>query len=278
MNKYFSVILFSLFITLSVSAQDESYIQEGEVGVTVGTAHYFGDLNNRADVSRIKPSFGVFFRKQFGNYIGLRLSGRYAQLGFADQYSKSEVQNLRNLSFNTNVFEVALQGDFNFFRFEPGSPYYNFTPYVTLGVGLFTYDPYAFLKDEKYFLRPLGTEGQNVPSLNRKQYGTTAIAIPFGVGLKYSITDKLNVSLEVAHRFTNTDYLDDVSSQYAGIENFELNSPAALLQDRSYELSPNKVIGIKGNQRGNSKQKDQYMIAEFGISFNISSYRCPTAD
>ena len=278
MHKYFSVILFSLFITLSVAAQDESYIQEGEVGVTVGTAHYFGDLNNRADVSRIKPSFGVFFRKQFGNYIGLRLSGRYAQLGFADQYSKSEVQNLRNLSFNTNVFEVALQGDFNFFRFEPGSPYYNFTPYVTLGVGLFTYDPYAFLKDEKYFLRPLGTEGQNVPSLNRKQYGTTAIAIPFGVGLKYSITDKLNVSLEVAHRFTNTDYLDDVSSQYAGIENFELNSPAALLQDRSYELSPNKVIGIKGNQRGNSKQKDQYMIAEFGISFNISSYRCPTAD
>ena len=278
MNKYFSVILFSLFITLSVSAQDESYIQEGEVGVTVGTAHYFGDLNNRADVSRIKPSFGVFFRKQFGNYIGLRLSGRYAQLGFADQYSKSEVQNLRNLSFNTNVFEVALQGDFNFFRFEPGSPYYNFTPYVTLGVGLFTYDPYAFLKGEKYFLRPLGTEGQNVPSLNRKQYGTTAIAIPFGVGLKYAITDKLNVSLEVAHRFTNTDYLDDVSSQFVGIENFELNSPAALLQDRSYELSPNKVIGIKGNQRGNSKQKDQYMIAEFGISFNISSYRCPTAN
>jgi hypothetical protein len=277
-NKYFSIILLSLFITLNVSAQDQSYVQEGEVGVTIGTAHYFGDLNNRADVSRIKPSFGVFFRKQFGNYIGVRLSGRYAQLGFSDQYSKNEVQNLRNLSFNTNVFEVALQGDFNFFRFEPGSPYYNFTPYVTLGVGLFTYDPYAYLQGEKYFLRPLGTEGQNVPSLNKKQYGTTAIAIPFGVGLKYSITDRLNVSLEVAHRFTNTDYLDDVSSQYAGIENFELNSPAALLQDRSYELSPNKVIGIRGAQRGNSKQKDQYMIAEFGISFNINSYRCPTAN
>jgi len=253
-------------------------MQEGEVGVTFGTAHYFGDLNNRADVSRIKPSFGVFFRKQFGNYIGVRLAGRYAQLGYADQYSKSEVQNLRNLSFNSNVFEVAVQGDFNFFRFEPGSPYHNFTPYVTLGVGLFTYDPYAYLKGEKYFLRPLGTEGQNVPDLNKKQYSTTAIAVPFGVGLKYAMTDRFNVSLEVAHRFTNTDYLDDVSGQYAGIENFELNSPAALLQDRSYELSPNKIIGLKGVQRGNSKQKDQYMIAEVGISFNISSYRCPTAD
>ncbi len=278
MNKFFATFLLSSLLTLGAFAQDYSYIQQGEVGVTVGTAHYFGDLNNRADVSRIKPSFGMFFRKQFGNYIGVRLSGRYAQLGYADQYSKSEVQNLRNLSFNSNIFEVALQGDFNFFRFEPGSPYYNFTPYVTLGVGLFTYDPYAFLQNEKYFLRPLGTEGQNVAALNKKQYGTTAIAIPFGVGIKYAMTDRFNVSLEVGHRLTNTDYLDDVSGQYAGISNFELNSPAALLQDRSYEIDPTKRLGALGNQRGNAKQKDQYMIAEVGVSFNISSYKCPSAN
>ena len=278
MKRISFVFILSVMLALGASAQINSYIQQGEVGVTVGTAHYFGDLNNRADVSRIKPSFGLFFRKQFGNYIGVRLAGRYAQLGYADQYSKSEVQNLRNLSFNTNIFEVAVQGDFNFFRFEPGSPYYNFTPYVTLGVGLFSYDPYAYLNGEKYFLRPLGTEGQSVPSLNKKQYGTTAIAIPFGVGIKYAMSDKFNVSLEVSHRLTNTDYLDDVSGTYAGIANFEPNSPAAFLQDRSYELSPNKVIGLPGVQRGNAKQKDQYMIAEVGVSFNISSYRCPTAN
>jgi hypothetical protein len=45
-NKYISVILLSLtFITSSLSAQDKSYVQRGEVGVT-GTTHYFGDLNN----------------------------------------------------------------------------------------------------------------------------------------------------------------------------------------------------------------------------------------
>ena len=32
-----------------------------------------------------------------------------------------------------------------------------------------------------------------------------------------------------------------------------------------------------GAQRGWSKQKDQYVIAEIGISFNIGTYRCPTA-
>jgi hypothetical protein len=47
-----------------------------------------------------------------------------------------------------------------------------------------------------------------------------------------------------------------------------------LLQDRSYETGP--VIGIKGRQRGNSQQKDNYVIAQIGVSFNLSSYRCPS--
>lgn len=277
MNRIILIISFFFCITAGVFAQDYSTVQQGEVGISFGAAHYFGDLNNRGDVSRPKPTVGVFFRKQFGNYIGVRLAGRFAQLGYSDQYSKNEFQKLRNLSFNTNIFEVALQGDFNFFKFIPGDGVHNFTPYVTLGVGFFTYDPYAYLNDEKYYLRPLGTEGQNVPELGKKPYGNSTYSIPFGAGIKYALTDKFNISVEAAHRFTGTDYLDDVSGTYAGIENFELNSPAALLQDRSYEIDKANILGVKGRQRGFAKQKDQFLILEVGISFNISSYRCPTA-
>ena len=53
-----------------------------------------------------------------------------------------------------------LQGDFNFYRFMPGEADFRFTPYITLGAGIFNYDPYAYLNGDKYFLRPLGTEGQ----------------------------------------------------------------------------------------------------------------------
>ena len=42
----------------------------------------------------------------------------------------------------------------------PVIPDFNFTPYVTLGIGAFSYDPYAYLNGEKIYLRPLGTEGQ----------------------------------------------------------------------------------------------------------------------
>lgn len=57
----------------------------------------------------------------------------------------------RNLSFNTKVWELTLQGDFNFFRFMPGEPQYSFTPYITFGAGVFNYDPYAYLRGEKIF-------------------------------------------------------------------------------------------------------------------------------
>lgn len=284
MNRKLLTLLAATLLSLAVNAQyDNEYVQQGEFGFSAGGAHYFGDLNNRAAFNRPKPAFGVFFRKQFGNYIGARISGHFAQVGYSDRYSKNEYQRIRNLSFNSNIFEIAVQGDFNFFKFIPTDPAHNFTPYVTLGVGVFSYDPYAYYDGKKYFLRPLGTEGQTSGYKGRKEYSTMALCIPFGGGVKYNLTPKTNISFEVAHRFTRTDYLDDVSTTYAGINNFQSGpngapSIAQLLQDRSYEIDNHTPLGIEGRQRGYSKQKDQYLIAEVAISFNLSSYRCPTAN
>ncbi len=274
-------ILFITSMAINASAQRNErfeYVQKGEFGITVGAAHYFGDLNTRAAINRPKPALGAFFRKQFGNYVGMRISAHYAQLGYSDTYSKNDYQKIRNLSFNTNIWELALQGDFNFFRFIPNDPDYMFTPYVTLGVGVFTYDPYAYLNGKKEFLRPLGTEGQLIAYNGRKPYSTLAICIPLGVGIKYNISERMNLSFEVTHRFTNTDYLDDVSTTYIGASKFAPLSSAALLQDRSYEVDPDNILGVEGRQRGWSKQKDQYIIAEIGLSLNISTYRCPTGN
>ncbi len=282
MVKKFLSLLFVTILFMEVSiAQSEEYVQQGEIGITVGAAHYFGDINTRASISRPKPALGLFFRKQFGNYVGLRIAGHYAQLGYSDSYSKNEYEQRRNLSFNTNIWEIALMGDFNFFKFQPNDPRYLFTPYVTLGLGVFTYDPYAYLNNKKQFLRPLGTEGQTVGYQGRKQYSTMAVCIPFGAGIKYNISPNFNLSFEISHRYSFTDYLDDVSTTFIGANNFPAsgNGPTALLlQDRSYEIDPNFIIGVEGRQRGNSKQKDQYMFVELGVSFNISSYRCPSTN
>ncbi len=102
------------------------------------------------------------------------------------------------------IFEFALRGDFNFFKFVPTDPDHAFTPYATVGVGIFNYDPYAYYNGEKYYLRPLNTEGETFYQ-GRKAYSTIAVCIPIGFGVKYAVSDKINVSFEIAHRFTTTD-------------------------------------------------------------------------
>ncbi len=282
MKKMILPLLAVLTLHSAARAQMESVTQEGEIGISLGAAHYFGDLNTTAKVNRAKLAFGVFFRKQFGNYIAVRVGGQFAQLGYADKYySDNEFQRRRNLSFNSNVWELALQGDFNFFKYVPGSYDYRFTPYVTIGASIFSYDPYAYLGGQKYFLRPLGTEGQGSAAYpDRKPYSSMAFAIPFGVGVKYSVNERINVGFEVLHRFTNTDYMDDVSTTYVGADKFPplpdgTSTPGFLLQDRSYEVG--EIIGIEGRQRGYAGQKDQFITAQFTVSFNLTSYRCPTA-
>jgi hypothetical protein len=278
MKKIIPLLLLTLFFARHSQGQMEEYVQEGEFGFTIGMGHYFGDLNNRMAFNRPKIAAGIFFRKQFTNYTAVRLSGNYALLGYSDQYSKNEFQKRRNLSFNTNVFEIALQGDFNFFKFIPTDPEHCFTPYASLGIGLFSYNPYAFYQNQKVYLRPLHTEGQTFYK-GRKEYGTMAVSFPIGFGFKYAISDKVNLSFEVTHRFTTTDYIDDVSTTYVGADKFPSSggskSLAGIMQDRSFETGT--PIGIEGRQRGFSKQKDQFATAEIGFSLNITSYRCPSA-
>jgi Domain of unknown function (DUF6089) len=273
-----------LWVTLLVSSafvgKSQQNVLNAEFGISLGSAFYFGDLNTRAQLNRSKPVMGISFRKAFGNYLGAKVSASFAQLGYSDIYSKNDFQKSRNLSFNTNIWELAATADFHFFKFNPLEDGQGFTPYLTLGVGLFSYDPYAFYQGKKIFLRPLNTEGQASAAYpDRKPYNTMAICIPFGMGIKYNLNERMNLTFEVSHRFTTTDYLDDVSKTYSGDANFPLGpdglpTEAFLLQDRSGEIGPK--IGAKDKQRGWSKQKDQYLFVQLGITFNIMKYNCPT--
>ncbi len=287
MSKQFVLALATLLL-LSVNtakAQWEAIVQEGEIGVSLGAAHYFGDLNTNVSLNRPKIAGGIFFRKQFGNYTALRVAAHFAKLGYSDTYNKdNEYQQRRNLSFNTNIFELSLQGDFNFYKFIAGDPYSRFTPYITLGVGVFGFDPYAYYQGQKVFLRPLGTEGQGYAAYpNRKPYSTMSFFVPLGVGVKYGLTERFNIGFEVTHRFTGTDYLDDVSTTFVNPAIFPnlpdgSRSLAAILSDRSTETGePIGFINGTERQRGYPKQKDQYVLAELTFSFNLTSYRCPTS-
>jgi hypothetical protein len=261
---------------------DQSSVQEGEIGFAAGAAHYFGDLNPKLRLNRPKPALGVFFRKQFGGYVALRVNVNFMQLGYSDKYNSYNLfMHERNLSFNTNIWELTAQGDFNFFKYIPGDIDHNFTPYLTLGLGVFNYNPYAYYQGQKVYLRPLGTEGQGSAEYpDRKPYGSMAVCFPVGVGIKYSINPRTNIGFEICYRFTTTDYIDDVSKTYAGPAAFPAlpngqPSLAEIMQDRSGVYGT--PIGIAGRQRGYSNQNDSYVTGMVMVSFNLTSYKCPKA-
>jgi len=274
-------ILFFSGMMVSGKAQvTESFEHSGEIGISTGAATYFGSLNNTANIRHPEFATGAFYSKQFNNYIGIKIAGNYAFLAYSDQYSDNPVQRRRNLSFNTNLWELSASGVFNFFKFNPVFEEYSFTPYISLGLGAFSFDPYAYLNGQKYYLRPLGTEGQGSPLYpGLKPYSNVAICVPVGIGLKKAINQTFNIFAELNYRFTTTKYLDDVSGTYAP-DAFPSNSNGSpsigyLLQDRSWETG-NGDIGVKGKQRGNG-QRDAYITLEVGVSFNFQTYRCPSS-
>lgn len=270
------ITFFCLAATAAHAQKELNYT--GELGFTVGGAHYFGDLNTRYALNATKPTVGIYYRKYFNDYVGARLHFRYAQVGYSDIYNTNDFQKRRNLSFNSDIFELAAQGDFNFFRFEPGSAEYRFTPYFTGGMSLFHYNPYAMYQGNKYFLQPMRTEGQGSSLYpDRKEYKLISYAYLIGGGVKYSLNSRLNLGLEVLYRFTGTDYLDDVSTTYIGAENFALTpsgqpSLAAILQNRSGSVG--EVIGTAGRQRGNSRDRDHFATIEVTFGILFTSYKC----
>lgn len=271
----------SLLISFSLRAQYQSYEARGELGIAVGTSHYFGDLNPEGSLSPLHYSAGLFYQRYFNNYIGARVNFNYIDLGADDLDNKNTAYRDRQLNFTNHLLELSISGSFNFFNYAPGNSGHNFTPYVSVGVGAVYSDP--FTKDDqgqKVKLRPLGTEGQNSSTLHDGQkYGSVALVFPLTVGVKQALTEKINIFAEAGYRFTRSDYLDDVSTTYAGAdafapENYKGSASHATqaleLQDRN-QLKPAK----KGWQRGNSLAKDSYMLIQIGLSYNFGNCNCP---
>jgi hypothetical protein len=112
-------------------------------------------------------------------------------------------------------------------------------------------------------LRPLTTEGQTT------QYSRIGFAIPFGIGLKYSLGDFLGFSLDWSMHKTFTDYLDDVSTVYyldlKGSEPGEV-SQAALASDPT-------LLHNNGMQRGDSTYDDWFSVVSASVSFRINYFK-----
>ncbi|MBR5644300.1 MAG: hypothetical protein IKW77_08945 [Salinivirgaceae bacterium] len=263
----------------------------GELGgKNGGNGHFLSDYDFTSQ--RVMAQAGM--RYKLLNPLAVKGTISYAWLSGSDAKTDEMYRRDRNLSFRTNLWEVAALIEYSIIP-EPINyrsrrrrkftwrSLLDINTYVFAGVSAFYYNPKA--KDDgedgtgKWVaLQKLGTEGQGLME-GRKKYKRIAMAFPFGVGFKYALSRELSIGLEFAPRYTTTDYLDDVSKSYVDNKWLASKNPqAARMADRSIKTDdehdplPN-VRYAPGEQRGESKYNDFYMFTVVTACYKLKTGR-----
>lgn len=247
-----------------------------EVGLSAGVNFYYGDLQDKMyPAYGGKPMGGVVYKYFFNPNLGIRLGASYTAMTAADSLSDVQVKQQRNLRFASNMFEVHTALELNFLPIEADRM--KITPYIFAGIAAFHYNPYTDgLNGERVYLRSLGTEGQNIPTYpDRKEYKLVNMSFPFGGGLKFFVGKTIFITTEVGFRYTNTDYLDDVSKSYVNLDTLKAyrGAQAVALAYRTDEKA-----GWDGNypnykfQRGDSKANDWYYFTNITVTIYFKAF------
>ena len=242
--------------------------QHFEVGALIGTSNYIGDLSLNSTKMYLKESNfagGMHLRYNMNPNVSFKLAANYVNISGTDENARIQELRNRNLSFASSMFEGMFAVEVNIPGFQPYALNQPFSPYLYAGVSLTQFTPQAFYLDQWYDLQPLQTEGVS--------YSNTTFGIPFGLGVKFAVTDKFSIGLDFGARYTFTDYLDDVSGHYTDAEAMVAagNIIGAALSNRSGEFlgADHPDIPTANELRGDTKLHDMYFVFGLTVSYHF---------
>ncbi|HVZ57532.1 MAG TPA: DUF6089 family protein [Chitinophagaceae bacterium] len=263
----------SLLCACLLLAAAGGFGQDWHIGVFGGISSYSGDLSDKfiQGHQQSRGAVGVTLNYDYSEHLSFRAGYTHAGVSANDKFSTNAEHLKRNLSFFSALDEFSLIGEYYPISLRDQ----RYSPYFFAGLAVFHFNPYTYdTTGRKYYLKPLSTEGEGLPQYpGVKPYNLTQLAIPFGAGIKFVLSDRVRLGLEFGVRKLFTDYLDDVSGNYA--------DPADLLAARgpkAVELSyrGGEVPGgdptypDKGKQRGSAK-KDWYYIGGLHLTYSLGT-------
>lgn len=266
----------NLLIYLLLLSSSTIYAQSMEIGATLGGMTYKGDISPSAKIyklNKIHPTVGAMFRYNLNDFLAFRLNLAHGTISGDDALADTPKRRARNIHFRTNIQDVAAMMEINLLRYNPLEGR-NFTIYAMGGIGAFYFNPQALYQGEWIDLQPLGTEGQFLDG-NTSSYRRLDLSVPAGGGVKYALSGRLTIGLEVLGRLTFTDYLDDVSANYPNqgelIEQMGIIS--ANLSNRKDELPHNDPNPVDGRVRGNVDNNDHFFSGSVTLTYRIINSR-----
>ena len=195
-----------LSLFFQVNAQDTYF---AEIGVHGGTSYYLGDANNQL-FKNPELAYGLIYRQKINQRFAASANWNYTKVT-----GNSEATGI----FENPVHALDFCGEFNFFSYErkeylPFSKTYS--TFIFAGIG--------------------GVSGDSI--------GT--ISLPFGVGFKMMIGNRLNLNVMWTNRLMFSDNLEGDN---------EFNNPA--------ELNGSNIFN-----------NDMLSTLSIGITFNIWKKKC----
>lgn len=279
-NKIDSIKMFTFQDSLAVKKLPININKTFELGFRAGKAMYFGDLQSfsKIYIGDVKNSFGLLFRYNINPKWTARASLNYVKVKASDANNLIRFKP-RRLSFVNNIFEFAIQAEYNF---VPNLFQKSVIPSVSFGLAVFYHNPKAivrkvekaikpFIGRDYYYiyqdLRPLGTAGR------KNAYSTIMLALPIDFDFKWSLNRNWIVGLTFGTRMTFTDYLDDlaadpwVSQKELNEMSPELDGLAGRLGNPANAPNPNTYDSpTRGESNGFIKRFDWYFFTGITIS------------
>lgn len=290
------VITLILVLLLSYSAQAQLHGNKWRFGLSMGTTNYVGDIrpmplrdfNNLTKLYNRNKTYSEQFSYQasleyaLGNSVGLMLTAGSYQFGSGDRFIQNDGSLLtespsfdRALNFQTNLYDAGLS-----FVIKPDNNWLLsgnsfFAPYLTLGIGVQTFDVSGDLLDangNRYDYTnqntiPDGRFETPLASLGTERtdgYNRTTLYANLGLGVRFRITKSIEIFAQSDFKRAATDYLDDVSGQYRASYDNDFQEYAA-------KPGTNLVNAENRNRGFNDGKGDWYIYHGIGLKFSFGA-------
>jgi len=205
-------VLVAAFLVLAVPASGQ---RKADIGFMAAIPWYLGDIS--PDVPQptlVPPAIGPFIRFNFNPRNSLRFHGVFHELA-----GSGEIYNGEPAEFQSSFVALGVDFEFNWWPYKSAWRRTKYSPYVSAGLGY---------------------------SVNLTGISASHVYLPFGIGFKANLGERLSGGVEVNMRKAFTDLID-------GVEN------------------PGDMSSPIGNN-------DWYFFTGVFVSYKIFEYRdeCPT--
>jgi hypothetical protein len=299
-----------LCVSLSAATAFSQSITTGngkyEIGFGIGPLFFLGDLGGNYGTGKTfikdvnlpltKVSKGFYAAVYPSEFIGFRAAINHGQVEGYDHMVEDKggaeyFRKKRNLQFRSSVLEAYVAAEIypTVFLEQYDGLAGKLRPYGIVGFGAFKFNPKGEYIDASgrstwVPLKPLHLEGQGMDEYpNRKEYSLVATEIPMGFGAKYYIKDNMYIGMEVLHRKTFTDYMDDVSTDYIDGNLFDQYLSSADAQMAKQLFYRENRIGTTtrpffppdGEQRGDPKENDSFFSTIIKFGWRLNDWNSP---